>query len=102
MGNLFEACGSVGGNLPGDGPHEPGKLAYVGNADNRRLLTAFHQRPIVNAVVMELQRTHGTKVKLTIEIEAEATEGFADSEVSVVHDSARQLRFKSESTGFDE
>jgi hypothetical protein len=56
---------------------------------------------ILNAVVMELQRTHGAKVKLTLEIEAEASDGFADSEVSVVRDNARQLRFKSDSTGFD-
>ena len=36
---------------------------------------------ILNAVVMELQRTQGAKVKLTLEIQAEANEGFADSEV---------------------
>ena len=57
---------------------------------------------ILNAVVMELQRTHGAKVKLTLEIEAESTDGFADSEVSVVRDNARQLKFKSESTGFED
>ncbi len=57
---------------------------------------------ILNAVVMELQRTHGTIVKLTLEIEAEATDGFAEGEVSVVRDNARQLKFKAESTGFEE
>jgi hypothetical protein len=57
---------------------------------------------ILNAVVMELQRTQGVKVKLTLEIEAEAPSGFPDGEVSVVRDNARQLRFKPESTGFAE
>lgn len=57
---------------------------------------------ILNAVVMELQRTQGAKVRLTLEIEAEATEGFADTEVGVVRDNAKQLKFKSESTGFEE
>lgn len=57
---------------------------------------------ILNAVVMELQRTRGAKVKLTLEIEGEAPDGFAESEVSVVRDNARQLRFKPESTGFEE
>lgn len=57
---------------------------------------------ILNAVVMELQRTRGAKIKLTLEIEAEASEGFAVGEVGVVHDNARQLKFKTESTGFED
>lgn len=57
---------------------------------------------ILNAVVMELQRSHGAKIKLTLEIEAEASSGFDDSEVGVVRDNARQLRFKPESTGFED
>lgn len=56
---------------------------------------------ILNAVVMELQRTPGAKVKLTLEIEAEAPAGFPEGEVGVVRDNARQLKFKSESTGFE-
>lgn len=57
---------------------------------------------ILNAVMMELQRTQGAKVRLTLEIEAEALGGFADGEVSVVRDNARQLKFQAESTGFEE
>lgn len=49
---------------------------------------------------MELQRTNGAKIKLTLEIEAEAVNGFDDGEVSIVRDNARQLKFKAESTGF--
>ncbi|WP_296697115.1 DUF499 domain-containing protein [Thiocapsa sp. UBA6158] len=57
---------------------------------------------IFNAVVMELQRTNGATIKLTLEIEGEALEGFAEGEVSVVRDNAKQLKFKPESTGFEE
>jgi hypothetical protein len=56
---------------------------------------------IFNAVVVELQRTQGAKVKLTLEIEAESSKGFGDSDVSVIRDNARQLKFKAESTGFE-
>ncbi len=56
---------------------------------------------ILNAVVMELQRANGAKVKLTLEVEAESSEGFEEADVSVVRDNARQLKFKPESTGFD-
>jgi hypothetical protein len=41
-------------------------------------------------------------VKLTLDIEAEAPEGFDENEVSIVRDNAKQLKFKSESTGFGE
>jgi hypothetical protein len=57
---------------------------------------------ILNAVVMEFQRTQGAKVKLTLEIAAETPGGFAEGEVGVVRDNARQLKFKAESTGFED
>ncbi|MBV8119367.1 MAG: hypothetical protein JO081_05440 [Alphaproteobacteria bacterium] len=56
---------------------------------------------ILNAVVTELQRTKGTKVKLTLEIEADAEDGFGEADIGVVRDNARQLKFKPESTGFE-
>jgi hypothetical protein len=56
---------------------------------------------ILNAVVMELQRSKGTKVKLTLEIEADAEDGFSEADIGVVRDNARQLKFKTESTGFE-
>ena len=57
---------------------------------------------ILNAVVMELRRTNGAQVKLTLEIEAESSNGFPETDVSVVRDNARQLKFKAESTGFED
>lgn len=56
---------------------------------------------ILNAVVIELQRAPGAKVRLSLEIEGEATDGFAEEDVSIVRDNARQLKFRSESTGFE-
>jgi len=55
---------------------------------------------IINAVVMELQRNPTTKLKITVEIEATAVGGFSESDIGVVRDNARQLKFKPESTGF--
>jgi len=55
---------------------------------------------IPNAVVMELQRTPEVKVKLTLDIAAEAPNGFLEADVGVVRDNARQLKFKAESTEF--
>jgi hypothetical protein len=57
---------------------------------------------IFNAVVMELQRTPSAKVNLTLEIEAEAPGGFPEGDASFVRDNARQLKFKAESTGFED
>jgi hypothetical protein len=41
-------------------------------------------------------------VKLTLEIAAEAPAGFAEGDIRVVRDNARHLKFKAESTGFEE
>ena len=57
---------------------------------------------IFNSVVEELRRTPGAKVKITLEIEGEAPNGFDDADVSVVRDNAKQLKFKPEATGFEE
>ena len=57
---------------------------------------------VLNAVVTELLRTQGAKVKLTLEIEAEAPAGFAEGDIGIVRDNARQLKFKAESTGFED
>lgn len=56
---------------------------------------------ILSAVVMELQRAKSAKVKLTLEIEADAEDGFTDADIGVVRNNARLLKFKTESTGFE-
>jgi hypothetical protein len=81
-------------------PRKPRRFYGSVEIDMVRPMKSFDA--IFNAVVMELQRTNGAKIKLTLEIEGEAPEGFAEGEVSVVRDNAKQLKFKSESTGFEE
>ena len=88
---------------PVTGPTSPSKpRRFYGSVEIDMVRPVKSFDAILNAVVMELQRTQGAKVKLTLEIQAEANDGFADSEVSVVRDNARQLKFKAESTGFEE
>ena len=57
---------------------------------------------IIEAIVMQLQHSPGAKVKLTLDIEATSPDGFSESDISVIRDNARQLKFKPESTGFEE
>ncbi len=104
----------VGPITPGLGPQQPGAeptaepqapskpRRFYGSVEIDMVRPVKSFDAILNAVVMELQRTQGAKVRLTLEIEAEATSGFEDSEVSVVRDNAKQLKFKPESTGFEE
>ena len=85
------------------GPTEPSKpRRFYGSVEIDMVRPVKSFDAILNAVVMELQRTQGAKVKLTLEIEAEAPAGFPESEVSVVRDNAKQLKFKAESTGFED
>ena len=57
---------------------------------------------ILNTVILELQRTPGAKVKVTLEVVAEAPSGFDDAEVGIVRDNAKQLKFRAEATGFED
>ncbi len=113
QGGTEAQTGGGGGPSPIEGPTAPtdGKAAPAEGGNPRRFFGSVEidmVRPvksfdaILNAVVMELQRTQGAKVKLTLEIEAEAPVGFPESEVSVVRDNAKQLKFKPESTGFED
>jgi hypothetical protein len=95
---------------PGSGPADPGEELPVKGQLRRRFYGSVAidmVRPvksfdsILNAVVMELQRTNGAKVTLTLEVEATAPDGFAEADMGVVRDNARQLKFRDESTGFE-
>jgi hypothetical protein len=56
---------------------------------------------VFNAVVALLQNAQGAKVKLTLEIEAEAPEGYTETDIRDVRDNSRQLKFRPESTSFE-
>lgn len=81
------------------GPGKPHRFYGTIDLDMVRPVKAFDA--VLNAVVMELQRTPGAKVKITVEIEAETEGGFDEADIGVVRDNARQLQFRSESTGFE-
>ena len=49
----------------------------------------------------ELQRARGVKVRLTLEVQADAEDGFSEADIGVVRDNLLQLKFKTESTGFE-
>jgi hypothetical protein len=81
-----------------DQPTRPTRFFGSVEIDMVRPVKSFDT--ILNAVIMELQRTPSTKVKLTLEIEAESAKGFDENDIGVVRDNARQLKFKPDSTGF--
>jgi uncharacterized protein len=93
------------GNLAGTGDgttnsRQPRRFYGSVEIDLNRPVKSFDA--VLNAVVTELLRTQGAKVKLTLEIEAEAPAGFAEGDIGIVRDNARQLKFKAESTGFED
>jgi hypothetical protein len=49
---------------------------------------------IAQSILSELERARGTTITLTLDIDAEAADGFADDVVSVVRDNAASLRIK--------
>jgi hypothetical protein len=86
-------------------PQEPPTVAkpkrFFGSVelDPARPIRAFES--IFNAIIAILQSGSGSKVRLTLEIEAEAPDGFSDADIRDVRDNAKQLKFRSESTGFE-
>ena len=75
-------------------PRQPRRFYGSVDIDMGRPVKAFDA--ILNAVVLELQRSPNAKVKITLEIEAETPSGFSEADIGVVRDNARQLRFKPE------
>ncbi len=83
-------------------PEQKRRRRFYGSVEidaSARPIKAFES--IISAVVVELQRTPGARVALTLEVTAEAPAGFDDADVSVVRDNARQLKFRADATGFE-
>ena len=89
-----------GGTSAPAGPTQPRRFYGSVEIDMVRPVKSFDT--ILNSVVMELQRAPGAKVTLTLEIKAEARNGFPEADIGVVRDNARQLKFKAGSTGFED
>ena len=81
---------------------KPKPRRFYGSVDIDMVRPVKSFDTIFNVVVMELQRAPGAKVTLTLDVRAEAQNGFSESDVAVVRDNARQLKFKAESTGFED
>lgn len=81
------------------GPRKPRRFYGTVDLDMVRPVKAFDA--VLNAVIMEIQRTPGAKVKITVEIEAETEAGFDEADIGVIRDNARQLKFRPDSTGFE-
>jgi hypothetical protein len=97
---LEDGAGPVPPIAPGPTSNQqPRRFFGSVEIDMVRPVKAFEA--ILSAVVTELQRSNGAKVRLTLEIEADAEDGFSDADIGVVHDNTRQLRFKTDSTGFE-
>ena len=92
--------GTPGASITAPVPTKPRRFFGSVEIDMNRPVKAFDA--ILNAVVMELQRSTGAKVKLTLEIEAEAPSGFKEEDVGVVRDNTKQLKFTPGSTGFSD
>lgn len=84
---------------PSDQPKGPTRFFGSVEIDMVRPIKAVET--ILEAVVMQLQHAPGAKVKVMLDVEAVAPDGFSESDVSVVRDNAKQLKFKPESTGFE-
>ena len=80
-------------------PAQPKRFYGTVELDGTRPIRALEQ--IIDAVVAQLQHTSGTKVKLTLEVDAVCDDGFSEADVGVVRDNAKQLKFRAESTGFE-
>ncbi|TPJ27151.1 DUF499 domain-containing protein [Mesorhizobium sp. B2-8-3] len=92
------AAGPAGGSTVEPVKTQAHRFFGVVEIDPSRPIRSFES--IVNAVVAELQRQPGTRVKLTLDIEALSDAGFPDGDIDVIRDNAKQLKFKAESTGF--
>jgi hypothetical protein len=98
-GGAGEVCPGTGAGEDPAASKQPRRFYGSVEIDMVRPVKSFDG--ILNAVVMELQHSPNTKVKITLEIEAETPSGFSEADIGVVRDNVRQLKFKAESTGFE-
>ncbi len=83
-------------------PLAPNVTRFFGSVEIDMVRPIKALETIIDAVVMQLQHSPGTKVKLTLDIEANSPAGFSEADISVVRDNARQLKFDPSSTGFED
>lgn len=94
--------GHQGSDASGGGSKAKDPCRFFGSVEIDTVRPAKAFEAILNNVITQLQRTEGVKLTLRLEIEAEAPNGFPESEVGVIRDNAKQLKFRTESTGFEQ
>jgi len=67
----------------------------------------MHEMSLMEGIMSVVDEEAGRQgfarvLKLTLEIEATAPEGFDEADVGVVRDNTKQLKFRPEATGFSE
>jgi len=113
MRRVRRCAPAFGLDTSGDGGDGPTDTVIVPPPDARRQPRRFYakvaldpNRPtpqvsnIAQSILSELDRVRGTKVTLTLDIDAETAEGFPEDVESVVRDNAASLRIKD--FGFEE
>ena len=81
--------------LPSRGPNGPARRCCP---RPRAKITLDPNRPttqvsnIAQSILSELDRAHGTRMKLTFDIDAETMQGFPEDVESIVRDNAASLR----------
>jgi hypothetical protein len=90
---------STGGNITPVVTPPALKTRFYGAVEIPPQKVASSVQKIVDEVIQHLSAKYGTKVKITLDIEAENTNGFDDSTVRTVSENANTLEFKSK--GFE-
>jgi hypothetical protein len=83
----------TGSNPPVVAPPAP-KTRFYGAVEIPPQKVASSVQKIVDEVIQHLSAKYGTKVKITLDIEAENTTGFDDSIIRTVSENANTLGFK--------
>ncbi|MEN9870762.1 MAG: hypothetical protein RLZZ171_1750, partial [Cyanobacteriota bacterium] len=76
------------------------KRRFYGSVDLDSLRLIGHSQQIADEVLQHLTSLIGAKVKVTLEIEAEVTEGIPDHAIRTISENCKTLKFKSQ--GFEE
>lgn len=76
------------------------KRRFYGSVDLDSLRLIGHSQQIADEVLQHLTSLIGAKVKVTLEIEAEVTEGIPDHAIRTISENCKTLKFKSQ--GFED
>lgn len=76
------------------------KRRFYGSVDLDSLRLIGHSQQIADEVLQHLTSLIGAQVKVTLEIEAEVTEGIPDNAIRTISENCKTLKFKSQ--GFED